>query len=122
MRPSDEPADILGCTWTTNKFNHRAPDDQFIARVFFGDPLPDEATMLEHAQRELHRLIGIDAAPIAHRAYRWPDANPQYDVGHIDRMQKLRADTDLIFIGSSYDGFSISDCITSAKKLPGTLG
>ena len=118
MAPKDEVSDIIGATWTTNKFDHRAPADRFIARAFFGgDPLPDEASMLENGQRELQRIFGFDATPLTHRAYRWPDANPQYDVGHIERMAHLRADTDLLFIGSSYDGFSISDCITSAKKL-----
>jgi oxygen-dependent protoporphyrinogen oxidase len=118
MTRNNEPADILGCTWTTNKFDHRAPANHFIARVFFGDPLPDEASMLNNARRELKRLAGIDAPPLFYRAYRWPNANPQYDVGHIDRMAQLREDTDLLFIGSSYDGFSISDCITFAKKMP----
>ena len=47
----------------------------------------------------------------------WLGANPQYGVGHIERMARLRAHTDLLFIGSSFDGFSISDCIASAKKL-----
>lgn len=121
MTPDFESCDILGCTWTCNKFNHRAPDDQWIARVFFGDPLPDESSMLTHAKRELERLVGIEAEPILHRAYCWPNANPQYDIGHIQRMKALRKDCDLTFTGSSYDGFSISDCITHAKEIPELL-
>jgi oxygen-dependent protoporphyrinogen oxidase len=50
----------------------------------------------------------------------WHKANPQYDLGHLDRlaqMQDQAADyPGLALAGSSYDGVGVPDCIRQAEE------
>ncbi|MCS7220717.1 MAG: protoporphyrinogen oxidase [Anaerolineae bacterium] len=130
--PRSERRWINACTWTSTKFSHRAPDDHVLVRVFFGGSRhpemvewPDER-LLATVQDELRGIMGITARPVLVRIYRWPLANPQYDVGHLDRVARLEAlcPSGLYLTGSAYWGLGIPDCIrqgeeTAARVLAG---
>ena len=49
------------------------------------------------------------------RVYRWPDATPQYNVGHLARVrqidERLATIPGLYLTGSGYRGTGIPDCI-----------
>ena len=64
--------------------------------------------------------MGIDAEPVLAKAYRWPKANPQYDVGHgtrITEIERLAAwHPGLHLAGAAYHGAGIPDCISSGMK------
>jgi protoporphyrinogen/coproporphyrinogen III oxidase len=60
------------------------------------------------------------------RVYRWRKANPQYEVGHLERVQQIfaacRAEAPGIYLtGSAYEGVGIPDCINQGKKAAGQL-
>ena len=63
-------------------------------------------------------MLDINAEPLFHRVYRWFDANPQYDVGHLDRVAAIEAalPDSLYVTGSPYGGVGIPDCIHQAEQ------
>jgi oxygen-dependent protoporphyrinogen oxidase len=124
-RPSSNVS-LAACTWTSTKFNGRAPDEHVLVRGFVGGPrheelvdLPDQ-TLVEGVREELRRVMGVHARPVVTRIYRWPQANPQYDVGHlerVDQIETLAADLPgLYFTGSAFRGVGIPDCIEQGQN------
>ncbi len=123
--PRSEGRPINAITWTSSKFNHRAPAGYVLLRVFFGGsryPGMLEKTDVELvaiAQSELAALLGIRAQPILHRIYRWHEANPQYDVGHSQRIDAIEAalPAGIYVAGSAYRGIGIPDCVHQAQQI-----
>ena len=114
---------INAVTWSSVKWPDRAPAGRVLMRVFFGGSrhpdvfaLPDrELTAL--VQEELRLIMGIQAVPELVRIYRWPQASPQYDVGHLDHIAALEAacPPGLYLTGSAYRGVGIPDCIAQGE-------
>ena len=64
-------------------------------------------------------------APVAHRVTRWGGGLPQYTVGHLDRVAKIRAavatQPGLAVCGAAYDGVGIPACIATARAAAGQV-
>ncbi len=122
--PRSENRPINAITWSSTKFDHRAPTDHVLLRVFFGGSRNPEIMersdedLLAIARRELHALLGINATPVFHRLFRWQNATPQYDVGHLDRVNAIEAalPPGLLVTGSPYRGIGVPDCVHQAKQ------
>jgi len=87
-----------------------------------GETLPlqlEDGELIELVRRELRPLFGIDAAPVDARVTRWGGGLPQYAVGHLDRVARVRSAVasvpGLAVCGASYDGVGIPACIGSAR-------
>lgn len=125
--PQSEDSPLLACTWSSNKFNLRAPENHMLIRAFIGGSrnegmtdTPDDK-LNRRVQNELTRVMGISGQPLFSNISRWPKGNPQYDVGHKERVaameQALSATSGLHLAGSPYHGIGIPDCIHSAMKV-----
>lgn len=125
MIPKSENRQILACTWSSTKFNHRAPADDVLVRIFIGgdgqDHMVDnlsDTELIELGQSEFTSIMGLTARPVVRRLFRWTKGNPQYDVGHLDRvaeMEQLAAKTPGLYLtGSAFRGIGIPDCVKSA--------
>ncbi|MBX3055349.1 MAG: protoporphyrinogen oxidase [Anaerolineae bacterium] len=121
--PRSERRRINAITWSSTKFDHRAPEGYALLRIFFGGSrtpqmmdVPDEA-LLPIVQEELAAMMGITAVPLFHRIYRWQNSNPQYDVGHLDRVAAIEASLPpgIFVTGSPYRGVGVPDCVKQAK-------
>jgi oxygen-dependent protoporphyrinogen oxidase len=122
--PRSENRRINAITWTSTKFNHRAPEGAVLLRVFFGGSRTPE--MFDKGDEELEtivrdellQLMGIDAEPLFQRIYRWPHANPQYDVNHLERVADIEVNLPPgIFVsGSPYRGIGIPDCVHQGQQ------
>jgi oxygen-dependent protoporphyrinogen oxidase len=117
--PRSQDRLINAVTFTSNKFNDRAPSGYGLLRVFFGGSrnpgmmeVPDDG-LLETVQRELRALLKIEAEPIFNRIYRWHQANPQYDVGHLSLVKAIEdgLPAGVLVTGSPYRGIGIPDCV-----------
>jgi oxygen-dependent protoporphyrinogen oxidase len=127
--PASEKRPINAFTLSSVKFAQRAPQGYLLLRAFFGGSRSpqsmelDDETLVETVRRELDDLLGIRAEPLFHRIYRWHRSNPQYDVGHLERVQAIESGLpEGIFVtGSAYRGVGIPDCIKqgqdTARKL-----
>ena len=80
----------------------------------------DDADLAALAAAELAEAIGIAKPPIAKRVTRWGGGLPQYNVGHLDRVARIRASVaeqpGLAVAGAAYDGVGIPACIATARS------
>lgn len=125
--PRDQPLSITGCTWSSNKWAGRAPDDIALMRVFIGQAGAD-ALVMDHTEEELAALahdeiaglLDLEAPPLFSRVYRQIHAMPQYEVGHLGRMQRVDASLNhtpaLLLAGSAFRGVGLPDCIRQGKE------
>ena len=121
--PRHENRPINALTISSIKFPSRAPDGHALVRVFFGGSRTPEtlektdAEILAMTKAQLLDILGITAKPLFHRIFRWHNANPQYDVGHLDRIETLEKSLppNLYLTGCAYRGVGIPDCIAQSK-------
>ncbi len=117
---------VMAATWTSTKFPHRAPADHVLIRSFVGGAghehlvCLDDAALIRVVCEELGAILGMSTAPLLARVYRWERVNPQYLVGHLDRvdaMEKMLASYPGLFLtGSAYRGVGVPDCIYQASQ------
>ncbi len=116
---------ITACTWSSTKFDYRAPEAHQLVRCFVGGPGReemvdlDDGTLVQVVREELGDIMGLRAEPDLVRIFRWHKVNPQYDLGHLDRVNQMRVQTQahggLFLAGSSYDGVGVPDCVRQAE-------
>jgi len=79
----------------------------------------DDADLIALVRHELRALIGVDAAPVDALVTRWGGGLPQYAVGHLDTVARVRAAVAAVpglgVCGAAYDGVGIPACIGSAQ-------
>jgi len=79
----------------------------------------DDAELAALASADLAAATGVRGAPAAVRVSRWGGALPQYTVGHLERVARIRAAVaalpGLAVCGAAYDGVGIPACIASAR-------
>jgi oxygen-dependent protoporphyrinogen oxidase len=122
--PKSEQRPINAVTISSTKFNHRAPEGYVLLRVFFGgsrSPMTlkyDDDRLLSVVCGELRNMLGIEAAPLFHRIYRWHQANPQYDVNHLERIAEIEAalPPGVYVTGSAFRGVGLPDCVYLAQQ------
>jgi len=134
--PLIEARSIVACTYSSIKYPGRAPQGHVLIRCFVGGALQqelfeqDDEAMAASVGAELRQLLGIHSAPLLTRIHRHARAMPQYQVGHLERMQRLdtslAAHPTLALAGNAYRGVGIPDCIhsgeTAAERVWSNLG
>jgi oxygen-dependent protoporphyrinogen oxidase len=79
----------------------------------------DDAELAALAAADLAAATGVRGAAVDTRVSRWGGGLPQYTVGHLDRVARIRASIaaqpGLAACGASYDGIGIPACIASAR-------
>lgn len=124
--PRIERRPVLACTFASAKFDHRAPQDRALFRLFLGgvgrehvDSLSDEE-LLDIASAEMRAVLGIQSAPLLTRINRFDRAMPQYTVGHSARTARILAAASRIpgleMAGAIYTGLGIPDCVRSGTE------
>jgi oxygen-dependent protoporphyrinogen oxidase len=80
----------------------------------------DDAELVDLALRDLAAATGLGARPVEWHVQRWGGGLPQYAVGHLDRVARIRsavaAVPGLAVCGATYDGVGVPACIASAYK------
>jgi protoporphyrinogen/coproporphyrinogen III oxidase len=119
LAPRSEHRPFNAVTVSSTKFGHRAPEGYSLLRVFFGGSRSPESMHLDDdkliavIEGELRSLMGITQKPLFRRVYRWENANAQYDVEHLSRVEAVeRALPPGIWVtGSPYRGVGLPDCV-----------
>ena len=118
--PPTEGGPIAACTWTSEKWPGRAPDDAVLCRVFVRDEdawtsLPDEA-LVAAARADVERTLAITGDPLLVRVSRHAGSMPRYTVGHLGRVaaieHALAEWPAIVTTGASYRGVGLPDCVT----------
>jgi len=123
--PEIEGHSIIACSFSSIKFPGRAPEGFALLRAFVGGAI--QAQLYEMDDDELHRmvmddlnaLLGINTTPMWTMLHRWPLSMPQYHVGHLQLVERIRNRTaqhpGLDFAGNAYSGIGIPDCVHSGE-------
>lgn len=86
--------------------------------------VPDEE-LVAASLSDLRAATGLAARPVASHVQRWGGGLPQYAVGHLDRVARVRAAVaevpGLAVCGAAYDGIGIPACIASARAAVAAL-
>ncbi len=124
--PAIERRRIIAGSFTSLKFDGRAPAGTILVRAFIGGAMQselmalDEAAMLEVAREEFRALLGAEAAPLWAKVNRWPDSMPQYAVGHHGRVAEIEraaaALPGLELAGAALRGVGIPDCVLGGER------
>ena len=79
----------------------------------------DDDELVDLAVAELRERLGFPGRPVASRLSRWGGGLPQYAVGHVDRVRRIRdavgAVPGLAVCGAAYDGVGVPACIRSGR-------
>lgn len=119
--PAREGRRISACTWTSTKFEGRAPDDHVLLRVYLrGSSDLDDATRIRIAIEEMAAVWGLDefpGPPVLTQVHR-VQSNPLYEVGHREKLAAVEAacPPDLFLAGAAFHGVGLPDCIESARR------
>ncbi|GGZ61121.1 protoporphyrinogen oxidase [Streptomyces subrutilus] len=116
---------IKASTFSSNKWAWAGADpDLFLLRTSVGrhgdekDLGRDDADLVDVSLADLGEAVGLAARPVARAVTRWDAGLPQYPVGHLDRVARIRASVaalpGLAVCGALYDGVGIPACIASA--------
>lgn len=100
-------------------------DDVLVMRCSIGR-YREEATLqrtdeelVQLALEDLADAVGLSVRPVDAHVQRWGGALPQYTVGHLERVRRIRAAVSgvpgLAVCGAAYDGLGIPACIASAE-------
>lgn len=132
--PSLEKRRILGSLWTSSIYpGQRAPADHVLLRTLVGGArhpelaaLPDDE-MIALVRDELAATMGLRWHEPSHlRIFRWPEAIPQYMVGHTARMaqieERLTQHPGLFLTGNHLYGVGINDCAGDAERVGVAFG
>lgn len=132
LSPPVEGHQVKGVTYVTNKWDWAAraaashtPRGNIIVRASVGrygdnrilDSSDEEivATTLN----ELNKIVGLPQVSVDSNVTRWPQALPQYQVGHVDTVARIRSAigdvAGLAIAGAAYDGVGIAACIASGR-------
>jgi oxygen-dependent protoporphyrinogen oxidase len=79
----------------------------------------DDAELASLAAKDLGEATGVRGEPVDSRVTRWGGGLPQYSVGHLERVARIRAAIaalpGLAVCGAAYDGVGIPACIATAR-------
>ncbi|MBI4944159.1 MAG: protoporphyrinogen oxidase [Actinobacteria bacterium] len=128
--PPSEDRFLVGCTWTTAKWQHHAgaaARGVTVVRCAVGrhgdrrgQGMDDDA-VVDAVHLELTEALDVRARPVETTVQRWPGAMPQYTVGHEARLAVLDAELAALpgvhLTGAGYRGVGLSGCITQADTL-----
>ena len=124
--PPEEGKFLVGCTWSSAKWPHLADDNLVLIRCMVGRRGDrrwldmDDETMVNRVHDELVEAMGLTAGPNHQSIQRWPQAMPQYLVGHQDRLDALDAAIHhlpgLYLTGAAYRGVGLASCVADAKR------
>ncbi len=123
--PITERRAIIACSFSSVKFEGRAPAGHVLFRCFMGGAIQpemyakDDATIIAEVRREMGDLLGITAPPLLTLVHRHPHAMPQYLVGHLERIARINTRVSkhrgLALAGNAYGGVGIPDCVRTGE-------
>ncbi|MGW5260670.1 protoporphyrinogen oxidase [Microbispora sp. NPDC004025] len=125
--PPVEGRPVKAATFSSVKWPHLAEADRNVVIVRcsvgrLGEELVlqrDDAELTALAMNEMAEIMGVRGLPLDTRVTRWGGGLPQYDVGHLDRIARVRAaiagQPGLAVCGAAYEGLGIPACVATAR-------
>jgi len=125
--PGQEKRKTLGVLFSSTLFPERAPKGHVLFTCFIGGRKNQSVAnqsnheLVNTVSTDLRELLGIRGSSVFTKVTHWNHAIPQYEVGHLDRIDKIDtligSHSNLHMIGNWRDGISVGDCIDNGKAL-----
>jgi len=129
--PRREGMRTLGALFSSTLFSGRAPSGKALITAFMGGTTDaeavtlDEEALLRRIDEDMETTIGTEAPPDMAYLSRHQNAIPQYTLGHLDRVARIKslleAFPGLHLRASWSEGISVADCIRNGEKLANRL-
>ncbi|MFI5619398.1 protoporphyrinogen oxidase [Streptomyces sp. NPDC051567] len=118
---------VKASTFSSNKWAWSGADPElFLLRTSVGrhgdeqDLGREDGELVGLSLTDLGEAVGLTARPVATTVTRWDGGLPQYPVGHLGRVARIRtavaALPGLAVCGALYDGVGIPACVASADR------
>ena len=126
--PITEQLNLIGCSFSSVKFENRAPANCVLLRAFVGgntfkDNVNGNTTQkdfVSSALKDVSKLLGINKIPLFSIVSQHSQAMAQYQVGHqklVGEIEELAKGLPcLALAGNAYHGIGIPDCINSGEQ------
>jgi oxygen-dependent protoporphyrinogen oxidase len=121
IAPQNTRRDVLGVQWCSSIFPDRAPQGFVLWRALCGGVHRaeqvewDDDRLAKAVHEEIKLAMGVTGEPVFRRIVRWPNAIPQYVIGHLDRVARIDAlaaeHPGLFLTGNSFRGVAMADCV-----------
>lgn len=115
---------ITACTWSSAKWPHLA-GDTVLLKCSAGHAADrgaldlDDERLIGAARTDLAQAMGLYAAPLEAKVFRFERALPQYTVGHLERVARIDAALARLpgvsLCGSAYRGVGVASCIRDGQ-------
>lgn len=125
--PSREGRDTLGALFSSSLFPGRADGEHVLLTAFIGGARNqrvrdfDANSLVAAVLQDLRWLLDIQGEPVMTQINDWPHAIPQYELGHLARLERidnaLAGYPGLSLRANWRDGISVTDCVDHAKRL-----
>jgi oxygen-dependent protoporphyrinogen oxidase len=130
--PRSEGRFITACTWTSSKWLHAAPPGKVLLRCYVGRSGDErwmgmsDAEMIEGVRHDLRELMGITAQPQFTEITKMPRSMPQYPVGHLQMIKRVRSSLaeqmpGILVTGAAFHGVGLPDCVRQGKEAAQSL-
>lgn len=119
----DESDMVTASTWTSAKWEGRAPEGYELIRCFMSkaDQLKNlgKEEIIDVAKKEISELMNISGEPAYTWIKHWSVSLPQYKTGHTDKVKQLKSYfancPGFHVAGAFLEGVGIPDCIRQGK-------
>jgi protoporphyrinogen/coproporphyrinogen III oxidase len=118
-------APMTAATWLSSKWPDPAFGSRAVVRCYVGaagdeDILDaDDADLIEACARHLAAVVRLPDRPEHAAVVRWRASMPQYEVGHLERVARIRdaLPAGIVVVGQAYDGVGVPDCVRAATEV-----
>jgi oxygen-dependent protoporphyrinogen oxidase len=119
--PAVEGLTTKAVTFTSRKWCLDGPAVVRASVGRYGDEVElqrEDGELVRVVQEELERVVGRVGALVDSRVSRWGGGLPQYAVGHVDRVRRIRQalPVGLAVAGAAYDGVGVPAVIRSGQE------
>ena len=115
-------APMTAATFVSHKWPDASFADRAVVRCYVGGVGDEEVLdapdhhIVEACARHLSAVLDLPG-PSASHVHRWWRAMPQYELGHLDRVRRVREalPPGIFVVGSAFDGVGVSDLARAAE-------
>jgi len=123
---------LTACTWFSSKWPDVRPGGLVLLRCSAGRDGDeriadlDDGELVARMHSEASDALELQSGPVESVVTRWPDAFPQYDVGHLGRVDAAeralaRQLPGVRLVRASYRGVGIASCVRQANEAGQTV-
>jgi oxygen-dependent protoporphyrinogen oxidase len=130
--PNRVGIETLGVLFSSTLFPGRAPGGHVLLTAFLGGARNpgvadrDEGSLVARVVEDLTPFLGLRGQAVFRHVTRWHRAIPQYNLGHLERLQRIDAALEQLpglYLRANWrDGTSVADCVANARALAERIG